>query len=105
MNLSVLKQEDIRFYCGVNNKHWNYHEVVPGKYACVAPVCGKTVHTQMLNYVSLPDEISQVLMDSSLIGKDEVYLSRKCKPLPMATSDHVQLSLLEDICESGYCFV
>ena len=39
---------------------------------------------------------------------DRVYLSRRCKPLPMATSDHVQLSIPEfedDICESGYCFV
>lgn len=40
-------------------------------------------------------------------GKGQVYLSRRCKPLPMATSDHVQLSLFEDgdSCESGYCFV
>ena len=43
-----------------------------------------------------------------MLGKDQVYLSRKCKPLPMATSDHVQLSIPEfedDLCESGYCFV
>ena len=42
----------------------------------------------------------------ALIGKDQVFLSRKCKPLPMATSEYVQSSLFEeDICESGYCFV
>ena len=43
----------------------------------------------------------------AMLGKDQVYLSRRCKPLPMATSDHVQLSLFEedDMCESGYCFV
>lgn len=43
----------------------------------------------------------------AVLGKDQVYLSRKCKPLPMATSEYVQSSLLEDdqICESGYCFV
>ena len=41
------------------------------------------------------------------LGKDAVYLSCKCKPLPMATSEYVQSSLLEDdqVCESGYCFV
>jgi 3'-phosphoadenosine 5'-phosphosulfate sulfotransferase (PAPS reductase)/FAD synthetase len=40
-------------------------------------------------------------------GTNQVFLSRRCKPLPMATSDHVQLSLFEDgdSCESGYCFV
>ena len=41
-----------------------------------------------------------------VIGKDQVFLSRKCKPLPMATSEYLQSSLFEDdICESGYCFV
>jgi hypothetical protein len=42
-------------------------------------------------------------------GKDQVFLARKCKPLPMATSDHVQLSIPEfedgDSCESGYCYM
>ncbi len=42
-------------------------------------------------------------------GKDPVYLSRQCKPLPLATTDYVQLSLLDQdedqVCESGYCFV
>lgn len=43
----------------------------------------------------------------AVIGKDQVFLSRKCKPLPMATSAYVQSSFLEedDMCESGYCFV
>jgi hypothetical protein len=42
----------------------------------------------------------------AVIGKDQVYLSRKCKPLPMATTEYVQSSFLEDdVCESGYCFV
>lgn len=41
------------------------------------------------------------------LGKDQVYLSRACKPLPMATTQYVQSSLLDDdqVCESGYCFV
>lgn len=43
----------------------------------------------------------------AVIGKDQVFLSRKCKPLPMATTEYVQSSFLEDeqLCESGYCFV
>ncbi|HJT56420.1 MAG TPA: hypothetical protein VJ761_07995 [Ktedonobacteraceae bacterium] len=43
----------------------------------------------------------------AMIGKDQVFLSRKCKPLPMATTEYVQSSFLEeeDLCESGYCFV
>jgi hypothetical protein len=41
------------------------------------------------------------------LGKGQVYLSRKCKPLPLATTEYVQSSFLEDeqFCESGYCFV
>lgn len=42
------------------------------------------------------------------LGKDAVYLSGKCKPLPQATSEHRQGALFEEdeqVCESGYCFV
>ena len=43
------------------------------------------------------------------LGRDRVWLSRKCKPLTEATTDYVQASLLEleddQLCESGYCFV
>lgn len=43
----------------------------------------------------------------TVIGKDQVYLSRRCTLLPMATSEYAQTSFLEDeqVCESGYCFV
>jgi hypothetical protein len=34
---SVTKQPDIRFYCGLNEKNWNYHPVEPGEYVCIAP--------------------------------------------------------------------
>lgn len=41
------------------------------------------------------------------LGRDEVWLCRKLKPLDKATTDHVQTSLFDDDppCESGYCFV
>lgn len=41
-------------------------------------------------------------------GRDQVWLTRKLKPLEKATTDHVQASLFDDDeppCESGYCMV
>jgi hypothetical protein len=39
------------------------------------------------------------------LGKDRVWLSRKLKPLPMATTDMHQMSFEDDFCDSGYCFL
>lgn len=39
------------------------------------------------------------------LGKDNIWLSGKLRPLAMATTDLTQLTFEEDICESGYCFV
>ena len=39
------------------------------------------------------------------IGKDHVWLSRKLKPLAMATTDLTQLSFEDDVCDTGYCFL
>lgn len=36
-NVTKLKP-DIQFYCGLNEKYWNHHEVEPGRYVCIAPV-------------------------------------------------------------------
>lgn len=43
----------------------------------------------------------------AVLGKDQVWLSSKLKPLERVTTDHVQASLFEEEapCESGYCFV
>jgi hypothetical protein len=43
----------------------------------------------------------------AMLGKDQVWLSSKLKPLEKVTTEHVQASLFEDEapCESGYCFV
>ena len=40
-------------------------------------------------------------------GRDQVWLTRKLKPLEQATTDLLQASLFKDndICESGYCMV
>jgi hypothetical protein len=37
------KQPDIQFYCGLNEKYWNYHPVEPGEYACIAPFTSTNV--------------------------------------------------------------
>jgi hypothetical protein len=41
----------------------------------------------------------------TFLGKDNVWLTRKLRPLPMATTDLQQLSFEDDFCESGYCFL
>lgn len=43
----------------------------------------------------------------AMLGLDQVWFSRKLKPLDQATTELNQSSLFEqdDICESGYCFV
>lgn len=43
----------------------------------------------------------------ALMGKDNVWLTRKLIPLAMATTEMVQNSLFEDddVCESGYCMM
>ncbi len=38
-------------------------------------------------------------------SKDKVWLSRKLKPLKMATTDLTQLAFDDDFCDSGYCFL
>lgn len=48
------EQETIRFYCLVKKRIWNYHSVVPGAYAYIAPVYGRMLRTNAVNrYVSL----------------------------------------------------
>ena len=41
--LSETKLPDIQFYCGLNEKYWNYHAVEPGSHVCIAPVTSRTV--------------------------------------------------------------
>ncbi len=52
-------------------------------------------------------ELEQLINERrATLGKDAVFLSRKCKPLPMATSEYQQFDMFEDdACESGYCMV
>jgi hypothetical protein len=61
---SITKVPDILFYCGLNAKTWAHHPVQPGKYACIAPVYGKTKATKMINQVKVPASVEGVLMDS-----------------------------------------
>lgn len=56
-------KEAIRLYVGINETKWNRHPTAPGKWACVAPVYGKTNRTKTKNSVSIPDA-TFVLSDS-----------------------------------------
>ena len=62
--LGVTKQEDILFYCGLNEHTWNHHAMTPGLCACVAPVYGRTVATKSVTQVTVPHEVQEVLVDS-----------------------------------------
>lgn len=61
---SVTKQEDILFYCGLNEHTWSHHPLRPGPRACIAPVYGRTIETKRVNCVTVPDEVEEVLLDS-----------------------------------------
>ena len=54
---------DIIFYCGVNEKIWNYHPVSPGKYACISPVFGNKISNRQENKIKIPD-YTKVIQDS-----------------------------------------
>ena len=53
----------VKFYCGVSEYIWNKHPVMPGKYACISPVYGKSERTKRENKVLVPDD-TIVLQDS-----------------------------------------
>lgn len=54
---------DVLFYCGINEKKWNYHPVSPGSHACVTPTYGSTKKTKRVNSVALPKKTA-VIQDS-----------------------------------------
>lgn len=56
-------QETIRLYIGLNETKWNHHPVAPGRWACVAPVYGRTERTKVKNSVTVPID-TWVLSDS-----------------------------------------
>lgn len=53
----------ITFYCGLNEQQWNHHPVAPGRYACIAPVYGRTARTKSISSVKVPAE-TLVIQDS-----------------------------------------
>ncbi len=58
-----MPQHDITFYCTVNENNWSHHPVAPGKYACIAPVYGRTKRSKTINYVAVPPS-TQIILDS-----------------------------------------
>ena len=53
----------IDFYCGINERYWNYHKTAPGQFACIAPVYGSTEQTKRENSVKIPI-YTKVIQDS-----------------------------------------
>lgn len=61
----VTKQPDITFYCGLNEKRWNHHTVVPGSHVCIAPVTLAGESALRKTQVQVFDsEVQYVLLDS-----------------------------------------
>jgi hypothetical protein len=62
----------IVLYCGLNERRWNHHPVVPGRFACVAPVYGRTTRTKTWNRVTVPPG-TEVIQDSGAFsdGSDQ----------------------------------
>ena len=61
--------EAIRFYCGVSERHWNYHPVEPGPYACVSPVYGRTLQGKRRTSILWP-KYTRVIQDSGAFSDD-----------------------------------
>lgn len=55
--------EDIRFYCGVSERSWNYYPPAPGPFACVSPVYGNTIECKRMSTPALPLQ-TEVMQDS-----------------------------------------
>ncbi len=58
-----MNTQDIVFYCGLNEKLWNYHIPHTGKYVCIAPVYGRS--TKYTSQVKVPAMVEEVRIDSS----------------------------------------
>lgn len=65
----VTKLPDIQFYCGLNEKYWNYHAVEPGTHVCIAPVTSITVEDKKTGEKRRKLVRTQVLIDDSKIKR------------------------------------
>lgn len=53
----------MKLYCGVNDQNWNKHPVMPGDYACISPIYGKSEKTKRENRVTIPQN-TRIIQDS-----------------------------------------
>jgi len=53
----------IRLYCGITEKKWNHHPVLPGKYGCVSPVMGSSIKGRQESRIYVPSSV-RVIQDS-----------------------------------------
>jgi len=66
-NRGVTKLPDIQFYCGLNEKYWNYHAVSPGTHVCIAPVTSIHVEEKKTGEKRRKLVKTQVLIDEKKI--------------------------------------
>jgi hypothetical protein len=64
--------QPLTFYCGINEKRWNHHEVAPGGYACISPVYGASEKTRRVNSVRVPKDC-KVVQDSGAFSDGPAY--------------------------------
>ena len=79
MSTNILL-EDICFYCGLGEKHYNHHPVVTGPYACVSPVSGSTI--KKVNSVAVPQGV-RVLQDSGAFNDACLLFRGQERHLPL----------------------
>ena len=65
---TVTKLPDIQFYCGLNEKYWNYHAVEPGTHVCIAPVTSINVEDKKTGEKRRKLVRTQVFIDGSILS-------------------------------------
>lgn len=65
----TTRQPDILFYCGLNEKWWNYHPVEPGTHVCIAPVTSINVEDKKTGEKRRKLVRTQVLIDDTKVKR------------------------------------
>lgn len=58
-----MSNQDVTFYCGLNEKKWNHHTPHTGRHCCIAPVYGRG--TKYVSQVHVPDMVESIIIDSA----------------------------------------
>lgn len=75
----------MRFYCGINDETWNKHPTRPGRYACIAPIYGRTEKSRRENRVTVPGD-TEVAQDSGAFSDGP----QSRLPIPVALDRQIE---------------